>query len=104
MRRSRAKVRLERDDEFAGGRRLSTRKAPVGRQDETAVVAATCDAAVVDRDEVALVVGDEHTILGPRPVEEIFVGGAAQIGTLCDCDDILIALAQLLCNRCRIVG
>jgi len=97
-----AKELVESHDELPGSRRLTARKASVGRQDETAVVTATCDAVVVDRDEVALVVGDERPILGSRPVEEIFVGGAAQVGALGDGDDIVIALAQLPSYSSRI--
>jgi hypothetical protein len=51
-----------------------------------------------------LVVGDECAILGPRPGEEIFVGSAAQVGALCDGDDIVIALAKLLSDRRCVVG
>ena len=66
------------------------------------MVVAVGDVAVVDRDEVALVVGDECAILGSRPGEEIFVGSAALLGALCDGDHVVFALAQLLSDRRRI--
>jgi hypothetical protein len=102
MRYGCAKELIESHDELPGGRRLTAREASVGRQDQTPMVTAICDAAVVDRDEITLVVGDERPILGSRPVEEIFVGGAARVGALGDGDDIVIALAQLFSYSCRI--
>jgi hypothetical protein len=96
--------RVECHDELAGPRRLAAWEALVGCQDQALVVVAVGDGAVVDRDEVALVVGDECAILGPRPGEEIFVGSAAQVGALCDGDDIVIALAKLLSDRRCVVG
>ena len=97
-----AKELIESHDELPSGRRLTARKASVGRQDQTPMVTAICDAAVVDRDEITLVVGDKRAVFTLRPVKEIFVGGAAQVGALGDGDDIVIALSQLLSYRCRV--
>jgi len=90
---------LECQDELASARRLPAREAPVVRQDQALVVVAVGNAVVVNRDEVTLVVGDEHSILSSGPREEIFVGSAAQVGALCDGDHIVIALAKLLSDR-----
>jgi hypothetical protein len=97
-----AKELIESHDELPGGSWLTARKASVGRQDQTPMVTAICDAAVVDRDEITLVVGDKRAVFTLRPVEKIFVGGAAQVSALGDGDDIVIALAQLLSYSCRI--
>jgi hypothetical protein len=93
---------LESRDELASSRWLTAREAPVVRQNQALVITAAGNVAVVNRSEVTLVVGDERAILSPHPVEEILVGAAAQVGTLCNGDDVVIALAELLSNRRRI--
>ena len=93
---------VESQDELSGGCWLAAREAAVGGQDQAPVVMAVGNAAVVDGDEVTLVVCHERTILGLRPGKEIFICSAAQIGALCDRDDIVIAVAKLLSDRGRI--
>ncbi len=66
------------------------------------MVAATYDAAVVDRGRSRAGCRLRAHDLGSRSVEEIFVGRAAQVCALGDGYDIAMALTQLLSNHRRI--